>query len=110
MTDRTRTTDAPPPPPPPPPPDKGSDDRAPEATPELADALAPDDQGRAGKPTTHDRAREQDGARPDSGAPDLPEPDASPELRSAIADSPSQDPNSEAVPAGLDTSRPGAAD
>jgi hypothetical protein len=110
MTDRTRTTDAPPPPPPPPPPDQRSDDRAPEATPELADALARDDRGRDREPTTHDRAREQGGARPGPGPPDLPEPDASPELRSAIADSSSQDRNNEAVPAGLDTSRPGPAD
>jgi hypothetical protein len=52
MTERIGVTDAPPPPPPPPPPpDAGTQGRAPEVDPELADALAQDGQeSAAGQP------------------------------------------------------------
>ncbi|MGZ7046624.1 MAG: EndoU domain-containing protein, partial [Candidatus Aminicenantales bacterium] len=94
--------------------DDGPRDRAPEATPELANALtedgqARDGQGRPDSTEARDQGREQNEARPEPGAPDVPKPDASAELRSAIADSPKPDRDTEAGPSGPDSGQPGPA-
>jgi papain fold toxin 1 (glutamine deamidase) of polymorphic toxin system len=70
IAERIAASDAPPPPPPPPPPDERKAALAPDVSPELADAW------------------DSDPAESRSpGAPDLPRPEANPELHSAIADS-----------------------
>lgn len=72
MAERIGTADAPPPPPPPPPPDDGPRDRAPEATPELANALAEEDQDGSGGSGPQEQTQERNGER-QPGPPDQPD-------------------------------------
>lgn len=96
MAERIGVSDAPPPPPPP---DEGKAALAPDVTPELANALdhdGPDSypaESRParpdgyGGPDAHLRPQDQGWSRSGAEAPDLPRPEANPELHSAIADS-----------------------